>query len=89
MFRKPVQYVTIDTISRLGNDHIVSTPPKKKVVEKSEEKEMTPESASPFSFNTVDKRVQKAPEPKVIKHVDSNLNDCEKKFRGDHILWIE
>lgn len=86
MFRKPVKSITVETISRLGNEHVISTQ-MEKTVSQSNEKEMAPQGTSPFSVAASDDRVEKS--SKNSTQPISSPEGTEKRHRGDHILWIE
>lgn len=89
MFQKPVQYVTTETISKLGIGH-VETEVKKQVIEK---EEMSLKQASPIYFLEEKKSEKKMTvlENKTKEMAESSVleNGKVKRFRGDHILWIE
>jgi len=89
MFQKPVQYVTTETISKLGIGH-VETEVKKQIIEK---EEMSLKQASPIYFLEEKKSEKKITvvENKTKEITESAVleNGKVKRFRGDHILWIE
>ncbi len=87
MFGKPIQYVTVDTISSLGLNSNFSISNEKRNNE--EEEIYNNFHTTPFSFSLINTNISSSKPTMDENNDDSNKIINHQKFRGDQLLWIE